>query len=219
MAASSCDASVSGRTPSLPRIGATVPSFCAISAWSRCSGSIAWWPRSLASDCAACSASCALTVSLSSLIAILLCAVGAPAPGSGRRRSANHCAPSHPMCRRSPCAGLGGSTVGESLRAVSSYVPSEPLRRAPGLDGRRIDARRLLSMGVPAGGIGPERAQALVEFFFGGRQLGRHHDPNGHQLVAGATALHAWHPVARQAERATARRRRRNLHRDLAAKR
>src|SRR5438105_1368704 len=135
MAASSCDASVSGRTPSLPRIGAAVPSFCAISAWSRCSGSIGWWPRSLASDCAACSASCALTVSLSSLIAILylpseplrrapgldgrrivarrliLCAVGAPAPGSGARRSANRCAPSHPMCRRSPCAALRGSAV------------------------------------------------------------------------------------------------------------
>src|SRR2546422_30918 len=192
-AASSCDASVSARTPSLPRIGVTTPSFWAISARSRCSGSIAWWPRSLASDWAACSASCALTVSLSSLI-LFTFAVGAPSQGSGARRSGNHCAPSVRICRRSPCAGLRGSTVGESLRAV-------------------------LSLRIAARGIAPKRPQTLVQLLFGGRQLGRHHDPHGHQLVAGAAAFEPRHAVARQAERAAARRRRRNLHGDLAPQR
>src|SRR5882762_2488769 len=88
IAASSCEVSVSARTPSLPRIGATTPSFWAISAWSRCSGSTAWCPRSPASDCAACSASCALTVSLSSLIVLSYLPSGhlrrAPVP-DGRR--------------------------------------------------------------------------------------------------------------------------------------
>src|SRR5213594_2093526 len=204
-AASSCDASVSARTPSLLRIGVTTPSFWAISAWSRCSGSIAWWPRSLASNWAACSASCALTVSLSSLI-LFTFAVGAPSQGSGARRSANHhspsrrivarrhCAPSVLICRRSPFAGLRGSTVGESLRAV-------------------------LSLRIAARGIAPERPQTLVQLLFGGRQLGRHHDPHGDQLVAGSAAFGPRHAVARQAERAAARRRRRNLHGDLAPQR
>src|SRR5262249_41344514 len=64
------------------------------------------------------------------------------------------------ICRRSPFAGLRGSTVGESTRRslfavgapspgsgarrsanqhVVLFLPSEPLRRAPGLDGRRIN--------------------------------------------------------------------------------
>ena len=59
---------VSGRAPSLASSGLTTPSCCWSKASSRCSGSIAWWSCWSASDWAACTASCAFTVSLSSLI-------------------------------------------------------------------------------------------------------------------------------------------------------
>src|SRR2546426_547636 len=63
--ASSARWMASGRAPSFPSSGPTTPSRCWMSACSRCSGSIAWWPCWSASDCAAWSASWALTVSLS----------------------------------------------------------------------------------------------------------------------------------------------------------
>src|SRR5690242_17178898 len=149
MAASSCEASVSARTPSLARSGATTPSFCPTSAWRRCSGSIAWCPRSLASVCADWSASWALIVSLSSLI----------------------------------------------------LVPTFLLVR--------VAARR----------IGSQRPQTFVQLFLGGRELRRHHDPDRHELVAGTATANPGHAVARESERAAARRGRRNLHRDLPAQR
>src|SRR4026209_128527 len=63
-------ASVSGRAPSFASSGPTTPSCCCRSAWSRCSGSMAWWLPWSARACAACIASWALTVSLSSLISV-----------------------------------------------------------------------------------------------------------------------------------------------------
>src|SRR5262249_18000691 len=59
--------------------------------------------------------------------------------------------------------------------------------------------------------------ELLVQLALRRRHVARHHDLHGHQLIAGATALEARHPVARQPERAPARRRGRDLHRDLAA--
>src|SRR5438093_4681707 len=75
--ASSCCRTVSARAPSLASTGPTTPSRCWSSATSRCSGSRAWWPCWSASPWAACSGSCALTVSLSNRIACLSLRVSA----------------------------------------------------------------------------------------------------------------------------------------------
>src|SRR3990172_12748226 len=63
-------AMASGRAPSFASTGPTTPSCCWISASSRCSGSMAWWLCWSARDCAAWTASCAFTVSLSNRIAL-----------------------------------------------------------------------------------------------------------------------------------------------------
>src|SRR3990170_9167222 len=63
-------AMASGRAPSFASTGPTTPSCCWISASSRCSGSMAWWLCWSARDCAAWTASCAFTVSLSNRMAL-----------------------------------------------------------------------------------------------------------------------------------------------------
>src|SRR5207247_11442435 len=110
-----------------------------------CSGSIAWWLCCSASDWAACNASCALIVNLSSLI-------------------------------------LGS-----------------PLIRA-----RVVSALRF---------------ELLVEVAFYWRQVVGHHDLHRDDLVSRPAPLEAWHPIARQPERAAARGGRGDPHRHAALER
>src|SRR5262249_22504640 len=55
------------------------------------------------------------------------------------------------------------------------------------------------------------------ELAFGRRHVARHHDLDRDELIAGGAALEPRHAIAGKPERAPARRRGRNLHRDLAA--
>src|SRR5712692_1263829 len=82
-----------------------------------------------------------------------------------------------------------------------------------------LSSLMLLSPLVGARVVPPERPQLFVQLFLRRAELARHDDPHRHELVAGARALEARHPVARQPEHAAARGRRRDLHRDLALER
>src|SRR5262249_57801899 len=67
------------------------------------------------------------------------------------------------------------------------------------------------------GVVAPERLQLLVQLPLLRRQLARHDDLDGHELIAGAAALEPRHAIARQPEGTSARGRARHLHRHLAA--
>src|SRR5262245_9252007 len=69
--------------------------------------------------------------------------------------------------------------------------------------------------------VGPQRLQFFIEIELGRREIGRHDDLDLHELVAAAPAAgaHPRHPVGGQTERPSARRGRRDLHRDLAPQR
>src|SRR5262249_16509342 len=122
------------------------------------------------------------------------------APGLDGRRINT----SFSFCRRSPFAGLRGSTVGESTRRslfavrapspgsgarrsanqhVVLFLPSEPLRRAPGLDGRRINTsfsfcRRSPFAGLQGSTVGESTRRSL--FHSGGMKRCLHDAPGLH---------------------------------------
>src|SRR5947209_19854544 len=73
---------------------------------------------------------------------------------------------------------------------------------------------------IRAGIVTPQRLEFFVELALGRREIGRHDDLDLHELIpAAATGPGPRHPVARQPERAPARRGRRDLHRDFASQR
>src|SRR5687767_2164653 len=123
--------------------------------------------------------------------------IGPTTPSCCCTSVSSRCSGSIAWCSRSSASDCAVWTASRALTVNLSN-----LTMVPSPSSAEIRARVVRS----------ERAQLLVQLFFFRCHLRRQHDAYPHELIAVAAGLDPRHAVARQAERPSARRRRRDLH-------
>ena len=170
--------------PARSSTGATTPSRASSRASRRCTGSIAWWPRSAARAEAAASASCARTVGLStamrlsSLLRSRSVCIGGRAPAGGdhprpaRRPAGTGGRPRAPGGRPRPGAPVSARGLEPALGALQarsrSSTRSMPARLRPASDSSWMRRSRATSASeyrrvLRAVRLGRDQPAALVE--------------------------------------------------------